>query len=234
MSLDLIVMGYIISAIAGQALTLGSVMPLSISEGRFTINRTEYIVDSEINLFSNIAVSVMSPILLDNDITGNIGTNTITSSTHNFSAENIKAGYTIRIDHSSLETTYTILSVNNSILTLNGNLPIAISGENYRIYNNAEVEIPGIRALRPSYSISKNNNFEDVLTISDKVSAGDLILVRTLGLNHKKIKQNYYVWSSGVENVIMTGLPSPVSLDEVKITKVIFTNNCNWSDEFSF
>jgi hypothetical protein len=86
---------------------------------------------------------------------------------------------------------------------------------------SVETEIPGIRALHPSYSISKNDNFDDVLTISNNVLAGDLILVRTLGLNHKKVKQNYYVWSNGVENVIMTGLPSPVSLDEVKITKII-------------
>lgn len=213
--------GYVIVSVSGQTLTLDTIMPLSISEGRFTINRTDYIVDSEINLFSNITVSVMSPILSDNDIIGDIGANIITSSTHNFSTENIKAGYTIRIDHSSLETTYTILSVNNSALTLNGSLPVAISGENYRIYDNIEVEIPGIRALHPSYSISKNDNFNDVLTISNNVLAGDLILVRTLGLNHKKVKQNYYVWSNGAENVIMTGLPSPASLDEVKITKVI-------------
>ena len=81
---------------------------------------------------------------------------------------------------------------------------------------NDENELPGIRALEPDYSISQDINFDNVLTIYNNVFANDLILIRTLGLNFKDVKKQYYVWSNQVENILMTQLPPPIDLDQAK------------------
>ena len=90
--------------------------------------------------------------------------------------------------------------------------------------STTENEIPGIRALKPSYSVSEDGYGNNILTISNNVFAGDTILIRTLGLNFRDVKKRYYVWSSQRENVLMTTLPPPISLDEVDITKIILPN----------
>src|SRR6185369_11142378 len=99
--------------------------------------------------------------------------------------------------------------------------PVSLSGLTFHIYSNNEREIPGVRALNPSYAISQDGNFNNILTVSNDVLANDLILIRTLGLNFKDIKRQYYVWSSQMENVLQTQLPPPINLDEAAITRVI-------------
>lgn len=211
--------GYTISSISGQTLTLNTTMPLSITDGRFSINRTQFTVTSDIDVAPNIAVTTIPTFITGSSASGSMGSNII-SSTTNFTTSNVKPGYLIRINNPSVPI-FTILQVLGTNLTVSGELPVAISATAFEIYSNVETEIPGVRAVRPAYSISKDGYFNNILTVSNSVYAGELILVRTLGLNHKKIKRNYYVWSDGQENILMTQLPPPISLDEAKITKVI-------------
>ena len=211
--------GYTIVSINGQTLALNVVMPQTISNGVFSVNRTSFTVTSDIDVAANIVVSTIHALVSGTDITGIIDTNIISSASSNF--VNVQPGYSIAINNSGLPITYTILQVSGHTLTINCNLPINLPPTSFQIYSNTEIEIPGTRAIRPSYSISEDANFNNILTISNNVFAKDLILIRTLGLNNSNVKQRYYVWSDGYENVLMTRLPPPISLDEANITKVI-------------
>lgn len=214
--------GYLITTVYGQTLTLSSAMPVSLTNVRFSVNRTAYTVTSEVDIASNITVSTIHSMLSGSDLSGLDGYSTITSSSINFSTADVLAGYLIRIEDPSLPTTYSIVQVSNYTLTINGTLPVNITDGYFHIYSDEENEIPGIRAVRPSYSISKDGYFNNILTISNEVESDDLILIRTLGLNNRRIRKQYYVWSDNLENILMTRLPPPISLDEAKIIKVIF------------
>jgi len=217
--------GYTILIIDGQNLTLSSSMPQTLTNGRFSINRTQFTVVSDIDVSPNIAVSTIHSFIVGSDINGFIGSNIVTSSSLDFGAAEVQVGYLLKIEDISVTDVYTILQVSGNALIINGELPVNITNTPYIIYNvDTEQEIPGVRALSPAYSISKDVNFNNILTISDKVTIYDLILIRTLGINHRRVKRNYYVWSSDVENILMTRLPAPISLDEVDITKVILQN----------
>ncbi len=216
--------GYSIIGINGQSLTLNSSMPLTLSNGKFSINRTKFTLTSEINIVPNIAVSTMRSIISGNDISGIINTNIISSTSINFITSGVSPGYLVHINNINLPIVYTVVQVMAHSLIINDNLPVNFSNLMFNVYNTLENELPGKRATRPAYSISKDDNFNNILTISNGVFAGDLILIKTLGLNNKKIKKQYYVWSDYQENILMTRLPSPISLDEVKITKLIVPN----------
>jgi hypothetical protein len=215
------VMGYTIVSISGQTLVLSDNMPITLSDGRFSINRTQFTVTSEIDIAANIAVTTIHFAIDGTDIMGAMGNNIVFSSSTDFSAAGVQPGFLLRIDDSSLSTIYTILQVTGNTLIIDDNLPVNVVGEVFRVYSNTENEIPGMRALRPSYDISKDVNFNNILTISNNVFAGDLIVIRTLGLNNKRIRRDYYVWSDNEENILRTKLPPPIALDEAKITKII-------------
>lgn len=214
--------GYTILGVSGQTLILSSTMPFTLLDAKFSVNRTEYTVISDIDTAPNIAVSTIHYTIKGNDLSGFAGFNTVSSAT-NFQSQGILPGYLIKIDDSSLPNPVTIVQVSGNVLTIEEDLPVSISGVNFWIYSHVEQELPGVRALRPDYSISKDNNFNNILTISNGVLAGDLILIRTLGINHRTVKKLYYVWSTDLENIIMTQLPPPISLDEAKITRVIMS-----------
>jgi len=221
--------GYTITGVSGQTLTLSASMPVTMSSGHFSINRTSFTVTSDIDVAPNIAVTTIHALvdgyLNGTDMSGSLGGNTVTSAGSNFVAAGVLPGYLVRIDNNSLDTAYTILSVAANTLTINTTLPINFTGQSFQIYSNEEEEIPGVRAIRPAYSIFKDGYFNNILTISNDVYAKDLILVRTLGLNHRKVKRQYYVWSTGQENILMTKLPPPISLDEATIRKVILPSS---------
>jgi hypothetical protein len=153
-------------------------------------------------------------------LSGTSGTSTVTASA-DFEADGVLPGYLIRIDDADLPLVITILQVSGNSLVIDDELPNNLTSVDYWIYSNEEEEIPGVRALRPSYSISKDDSFNNILTISNNVFADDLILIRTLGLNFRNINRTYYVWSHDQENILMTRMPPPISLDEVNITKII-------------
>jgi hypothetical protein len=146
---------FIINDISGTYLTLNQPMPTSLSNVRYSINKYDVVVSSEIDLFSNIAVSILS--------------------------------------------------------------------------DDIETEIPGVRAIIPGYSISKNSELENILTLLGDALAGDQILIRTLGLNHRRIRNKIYLWGDS-QNILKTQLPPPINLDEVKIYSVLLSiKNINTS-----
>lgn len=225
--------GYGILNINGQTLVLDDVMPVTLSNARFSVNRTSFIVQSDINISPNIAVSTLSAFVVGSDIVGSINSNVLTSASNNFSNLGVKPGDLLRINNPLFNKTYTIVSVSANSIIVEDYLPTTLTGDIFQIYNNQEKELPGVRALSPYYSVSKDANFNDILTISNGVFANDLILIRTLGLNHRLVRHKHYVWQSNVESIITTKLPPPISLDEVKVTKVLLPatiiNNSNAS-----
>lgn len=213
--------GYTIASINGQALTLSDTMPFTLNDARFSVNQTQYSVSSEINVAPNIAVTTIHTYDSGTDLQTTLGSKSVSSPSTNFSALGVQPGFMIRIDNSSFALIYSITQVSGNTLTLTDAAPISLSGLTFYIYSNNEQEIPGVRALNPSYGISQDSNFNNILTVSNNVLANDLILIRTLGLNFKDIKKQYYVWSSQMENVLQTQLPPPINLDEAAITRVI-------------
>ena len=212
--------GYIVVGYNGQKLTLNTVMPLSLDNAKFSINRINIPVSSQIDVASNITVSTLNSFYNGINLSGNYNSNIVTSFI-NFNNLDVKPGYLITINDPLISDVYSIEQVSGNQLILDNVLPITFSGLNFIIYSNTENELPGIRALKPAYSFSKDINYNNVLTISNDIKPNDLILIRTLGLNNKKVKKQYYLWSNNQENILMTQLPSPISLDEVKIFKII-------------
>lgn len=181
------------------------------------------------------------------DLTTTAGSNVVTSSI-NFSAFQIFIGDPIFINEVGFSSTgYIIDNINGQTLTLNANMPLSLPGDgrysvnqtNFfvtseinvvpnitvsTIHLGVETELPGVHALQPDYAISQDNNFNNILTIYNGVFAGDPILLRTLGLNFQDVTKQYYVWSTGVENILMTQLPPPISLDQANITEIILPN----------
>jgi hypothetical protein len=216
--------GYTIILINGNHLTLNVPMPISISAAKFSINKQQFVVTSEIDIYPNIAVSTISKLFEASDLIVTDGYNTITAIT-NFITQGVEPGYLIVIDHQSFPSVYTILNVSNHSLVINTTSTISASGLSYRIYPNKEVEIPGVRALKPAYNISKDGYFNNIITLLNTVKSKDLLTIKTLGLNFRKIKKRYYVWGDNVENIIMTRLPPPISLDEADITRIIIPSS---------
>lgn len=215
-------LGYTIINVNGNTLTLSVSMPLTITDGKFSVNKVSFDVMTEIDIFPNFAVSLIHSFLNATDLTTMMGSNVVVSSSTDFIEENVQIGDLIRINNENFEKHYTILNITTNTLTLNDYMPISMSGLLYNIYHNEEEEIPGLRALNPAYELSKSIDgyFTNVLTIRDKAAVNDLVLIKTLGINHRRVKRRYYVWGNE-SNILKTKLPSPLSLDEVKIQKVL-------------
>lgn len=213
--------GYIVLTVSGNILTLSSPMPISLINGRFSINRISLTVITEIDIYPNITVSTISSILDGYDIVATDGYDTITSSSTNFTTAGILPGNLVRIDgYSQLLPNYTILNVSGHTLTINDTIPINITNSVFHIYANDPVEMPGVRSLHPSYSISVDGYFNNILTLSNNVKANDLILIETLGINHKRTRQKYYQWGNN-SNIITTRLPPPISLNQVSVNHIL-------------
>ena len=215
--------GYIINNVNGNTLTLASLMPLSITNAIFSVNKTSFNVLTEIDLYPNIAISLMHSILNGSDLHTTLNNNIVSSASSNFTNLGVLPGYVIRIISIGFLNSYTILAVNGNTLTLNDNMPITTSGLQFFIYNGVGQEIPGVRALHPAYSIIRNTDDTVTLTIRDKALPNDIILINTLGLNHRLITQKYYIWGN-TSNVVQTKLPSPILLSDVKITHILLDN----------
>lgn len=213
--------GYTITNIDGQTLILNDDMPLTITAGRYSVNRTSFVVASDVIVSPNTIVSTIHTFVSGSDLQTFEGSNIINSTTLNFVSSDVTAGDLIRIDNSDFNLFYTILTVSAHSLTISDNLPDTLTNATYQIYTNNQNELPGVKALHPDYSLSQDNNFNNILTISNGVFANDLIIIDTLGLNNQDVKKRYYVWSNEVENILMTQLPPPVSLNQVNITKII-------------
>ena len=201
--------GYVITGINGQTLSLNGTMPFSLAgDGRYSVNETNFFVSSDIDVAPNTTVSTIHTFISGTDLSTFAGSPVVTSTGTNFTTQGVQPGYMLRIDSNSPATTYNIVQVSGNSLTITDPFPVNQSDVTFQVYTNIENELPGVRALQPDYAISINSNFQNVLTIYNGVLANDLIVIRTLGLNHRDVKKQYYVWSSERENILMTQLPA--------------------------
>lgn len=199
------------------------------------------------NRFATVIPEQVSGTVLKNTIAGNdlstvMGSSIVTSISNNFITSGIIIGDTIEVLEQGF-TTYTIISVSPQVLLLSSPMPATLSNARFSvnpisfivsseidIYKNigvyikygsgSEVEIPGTRAQIPSYSIERNTLNQRVLKVLGKANVGDIILIKTFGLNHRRCRDNIYLWTNG-QSTIKTGLPSPINLDDVKITAIL-------------
>ena len=93
-----------------------------------------------------------------------------------------------------------------------------------RYYNDIslgyiEEEMPGLRSVEPAYSVSVDGYGQPSIVIRNTAQNGDEIFIRTLGMNHKRVRERVYVWGSD-SNVININLPPPITLDYAKIFTV--------------
>jgi hypothetical protein len=176
--------------------------------------------------------------VIGNDLTTNQGSSVVSSPSFSFDGYD---GYTIDILEQGFSK-YLVLNASGNQMTLNMPMPATLSGDarfivnppqfivgtEIDIYKNigvfvlsggSEREIPGKRADIPSYSIDRNSLNQRILTIFDNVNAGDTVLIKTFGLNHRRSKDRVFLWSG--KSILKTGLPPPINLDDVVIRTVI-------------
>lgn len=188
-----------------------------------------------------IAGAVTKKSILGNDLTTNIGSNIVTSATVDFQLQGIAPGDTIEILELGFEQ-YNIISVSGFSLTLNSTMPTSFTDARFSVNEvsvivsseidtssniavsildgTTETEIPGLRADLPSYRISQDALNNNILTILGNANPGDQIIIRTLGLNHRRCRETVYIYGN-TTNVLKTQLPPPINLDEVKIYAVM-------------
>jgi hypothetical protein len=173
-----------------------------------------------------------------NDLVTTLGSNIVTSSV-DFSANGIVPGNLIQITEVGF-VMYTILAVSGQSLTLSAAMPASLSNARFTVnpysavveteidvYKNiavsvfdgvTETEIPGVRAAIPGYAITRNSLNQRVLKILGDAKAGDEVFIRTLGLNHRRCRENVYLYGDGY--VLRTQLPPPINLDDVIIRSI--------------
>jgi hypothetical protein len=201
--------------------------------GIASTNRFRTVVPEQI-----VGVAFTNSIVGDDLITVQ-GSRLVTSPS--LSLSSLDDGYIIDILEQGFNK-YVISSALGTQMTLNEAMPASLSdarfiinppqfivGTEIDIYKNigvfvrdgygVEREIPGTRAEIPSYSIDRNALNQRILTIFDNVTAGDVILIKTFGLNHRRSKDKIYLW--GGSSLLRTGLPPPINLDDVIIKPVI-------------
>ncbi len=204
--------------------------PIGTNTDRFRTVKPEYIVGT-----------VPKNTVAGKDLNTILGSAVVTSDSVNFTTSGINPGDDLLIDELGFET-YTIVSVNGNSLTLNSTMPATLEDASFSanpyatiissqvdlfaniavsiFRNGTETEIPGLRADIPGYKIEKNALNENVITILGNAEAGDRVLVRTLGLNHRRCRDRQFIWGN-TTNIIKTQLPPPINLDEVKIFPVL-------------
>src|SRR5690606_2402743 len=187
-----------------------------------------------------LAGTIVKKAIVGYDLSTEQGSDVVTSSVVNFSAEGIVPGDTIEILEQSF-TTYTIIGITGNELTLSSPMPATLGdarfsvnpvefivGTEIDIYRNiavftlssgVETEIPGTRAQIPSYSIERNTLNQRVLKLIGNADVGDQILIKTFGLNHRRCRGKIYLW--GPNSIVKTNSPPPINLDDVVIRTVV-------------
>lgn len=111
-------------------------------------------------------------------------------------------------------------SVNSTTITVQTHINIqdfivvAIDGD------GNETELYGVDAEEPDYSARRGSDHSHVITINNRVSAGDIVVIRPLGLILRRCRERIYVYGGGYDELRLNSA-APVSLDDVKITAVI-------------
>lgn len=206
--------------------------PIATSSDRFRTVKPEILVGV-----------IPKNVVAGNDLNVVAGSATVTSDTIDFGLEGILPGDLINIREIGFGF-FSVIGVADKSLVLSGPMPSTFIDARFSVNEfsavvstqldlftnitvsiingttNIETEIPGLRAVIPGYSISKDSANDDVLTILGNAKAGDSVVIRTLGLNHRRAREKHYVWGN-TNSVIKTQLPPPISLDEVKIIPVL-------------
>jgi hypothetical protein len=185
---------------------------------------------------------ITKKVIAGNDLNTVAGSTTVTSESTDFSLEGIVPGDLINIRETGFGT-FTIIGVAGNALVLSAPMPTTLPDARFSVNEfsavvatqldlfaniavsvidtlGVETEIPGLRAAIPAYAISKNGSNENVITILGNADVGDTVVVRTLGLNHRRARQKHFVWGS-TNSIIKTQLPPPINLDEVKVIPVL-------------
>lgn len=186
--------------------------------------------------------TVLKNTVAANDLNTTIGSNIVTSASVDFGLEGISPGDLIYIEEQGFATSYIISSIIDfHTLQLSSTMPANLSNGTYSInkwtapvstelmYESnllvsrfdgiTETELPGLRATIPAYAVSVDGYGQPSIVIRSEAQAGDQIYIRTLGLNHRRIRERMYLWGSN-SSVINTNLPPPITLDYTKIYPV--------------
>jgi hypothetical protein len=205
-------------------------IPPAVSTDRFRTVATELVVGT-----------VPKTVITNDDLITAQGTSVVTSASINFTTAGIVPGDTFKILEIGF-TTYTILAVSGNSLELDANMPATLTDARFSVnpysmiveteintYNNItvsilyggiETEIPGVRAEIPGYSITQNALNQDVLTLLGDASAGSQVIIRSLGLNHRRCRERIYIWGD-TQSILKTAFPPPIDLDKVSIRAVL-------------
>ena len=197
-----------------------------------------------------VAGVVTKNTLAANDMITTAGSNIVTSASVDFGLSGILAGDTIYIEEQGFAASYTITSiVDFRTLQLSSVMPVSMRSVTYSInkwtaavstnimyesnllvsrYDGTETELPGLRATVPAYAVSVDSFGQPSIVIRSGAQAGDQIYIRTLGMNHRRVRERMYVWSDGYENYINSNMPPPINLDYTNIypvTKLMYILN---------
>lgn len=196
--------GYTISSVVGQTLVLSSNMPYTVSGAHFSVNPIEHATNAKLDTYGRFSVSRI-PV---SDVTSIDIIDGLVISTFNLTTSGYQKG-----DYLYLQSKfYELHSVDGYYATVN---KITDSGSGKFYKRSDEVELSGLKALRPDYS------FDQTLTLTNNVYANDLLYVKTYGLNHKYMYADSYVWADGYTSSLLTKLKSPISLDDLFIQKTL-------------
>lgn len=215
--------GYSIANVNGQILTLTSTLNITASNLTYSVNKTSFPVQTEIDLYNNIKVSLLHSLVNGNDLQITINNNVVSSASTDFTSLGIVPGNLLQIAESGFSNLYTITTVNGHNLILFDLMPESFNNAQFYVFNQHDQEIPGVRALNPAYDISKDANNNNILTILGLAKINDIILLETLGINHQRIRQPYYVWGNS-SNILKTNIPTPATLADVNIFHILLNN----------
>lgn len=201
-------LGYSILTIASNVLTLSSTMPATLEDAKFVVNKQTFNVNIPIHIYQNIFVSRV-PVLVTGTTTTTISSNTITLD------PSLLPGSIVKIN--GIDFYVTILSNTLGVCVVDYTFEVNLVSVAYSAYNlDDEEEIPGIRAITPSYSIDSDADFNSTISIRNAVFKDDLLLIRSLGLNFREYTQEYYLWGD-TTNILKTRMPPPISIDGIKV-----------------
>lgn len=198
--------------------------------------------------FRTVAPELMLGTIPSNTVAGNdlvtvLGSDEVTTSSVDFGIYGITAGDTIYIEESGFSS-YTILSVIDfHTLQLDSAMPASITGGVFTVnkysmpvstnliyesnivvtkYDGAtETELPGLRCDVPAYGIEVDGYGNSSIVIRSEAEAGDQIYIRTLGMNHRRVRERIYNWEDSDKNFINLNLPPPINLDYVSVKRVV-------------
>jgi hypothetical protein len=223
-------------------------IPPAVSADRFRTVATEY-----------VAGTVPKVTIAGNDLNVSSGSITVSSASVDFQARGVLPGDTIEILEIGFST-YTILTVVGPVLTLSAPMPASLPDARFSVNpysvvvqseinfcNNIAVsvydgykytEIPGVRATIPGYAITRNVFNQDELELLGDAEDGYSIVIRTLGLNHRRCLDRAYLWD-GYQSILKTALPPPIDLDATSIRAMLLpyvsigpSNSVIWAGGF--